>query len=37
LPLAPEVEVVGPKPLLTAINARLRQLSAMYGKGAGKR
>ncbi len=33
LQLAPEVEVVAPKPLLTAIRARLRQLTALYGEG----
>lgn len=33
LQLAPEVEVVAPKPLLTAISARLRQLTALYGEG----
>lgn len=37
LQLAPEVEVVAPKPLLTAIRARLRQLTALYGEAAVKR
>lgn len=37
LQLAPDVQVVAPKSLLTAISARLRQLTALYGEGSLKR